>query len=234
MIRGTWVSMCLRATAELGLLDHLIEPATTEQLAESCACDTHTVARFLRALTDLELVVSTEDGQYSVTPLGETMRTGHPPSALRELALMQSWLPNVASWHSLADAVRGGTAVFEAVNGASLWEHLSANPEQEATFNAAMARRGEQQAAAILAGCDLSGISTMVDVGGGKGGMLAALLPAQPHLLGMVAERPDVATAAEQAFASLGLAKSYSGGRSGLLRGGAGRRGRVRALQCLA
>jgi hypothetical protein len=133
------------------------------------------------------------------------LRTGHP-SALRELALMQSRLPNVTSWHSLAEAVRLGTGVYETVNGMAHWEHLSANPDEEATFNTAMARRGAQQAAAILAGCDVTGISTVVDVGGGKGGMLTALLAAQPHLLGIIAERPDVATAAEQTFASAGLA----------------------------
>lgn len=205
MIRGQWVSMCLRAGVELGLFDHLDEPATVQQLADKTSTDAPSLARLLRALEDLELVTARGNGRYAITPSGETLRTGHP-SAVRELALMQTELPNLASWHSLADAVRRGLGVYEAVNGVTSWEHLSANPDQEAIFNAAMARRADLQAAAICSGCDLTGVSTVVDVGGGKGAMLTGLLAAKPHLSGIVADRPDVAAAASEAFASAGLA----------------------------
>jgi hypothetical protein len=83
------------------------------------------------------------------------------------------------------------------VNGVSEWEFLNANPELGATFDAAMARRGPDQAAALISACDLSDVGMVVDVGGGRGAMLAEILTATPGLRGLVVDRPAVAAAAE-------------------------------------
>jgi DNA-binding HxlR family transcriptional regulator len=204
MIRGHWISFCVRAAAELGVLDALVEPLSVDQLARTCACDPRALARLLRTLDDLGLVQPNAEGIYAITPLGETLQTGHP-SALRDLALMHTAVPNLVSWHSLAEAVRSGDGVFERVNGFTQWEYLADNPHEQVIFDAAMARRGVHQAAAIRAGCDISAVSTLVDVGGGKGGMVTALLADEPHLSAIVADRPDVAAAAEDAFATAGI-----------------------------
>src|SRR4029079_11417940 len=128
----------------------------------------------------LGLVV--QDGDcYSLTPAGETLQTGHP-SGMGSLSLLQSEPANLAAWGALADAVRTGGAVFEAVNGISHWDYVAADAGRSARFNAAMARRGRAQAAAIRSVCDLTDVSTIVDVGGGKGGMLVSLLEHEPTL----------------------------------------------------
>ena len=124
---------------------------------------------------------------------------------MRNLALMQTELPALASWQRLADAVRTGGSVFEDVNGIGPWESLSANPEQEAIFNASMARRGANQVAAILATQDLSSVDLVVDVGGGRGAMLAGLLTASPGMRGIVADRADVAAEAQTYLSDPGL-----------------------------
>ena len=160
--------------------------------------------RLLRALVDLGLVERSGDDAYANTSLGATLSVDHP-SQLRDLALMQTWLPHIASWTHLADAVRSGSGVFEAVRRRPLWTSLTAEPEVEQRFNGAMARRAGGQAAAVLAAVDLSGVRTLVDVGGGRGALLAALLRAGPELSGVVADRPDVAAEAEAAFAGAGL-----------------------------
>jgi DNA-binding HxlR family transcriptional regulator len=206
MIRGHWVSLCVRAAAELGVMDALVEPLSVDHLARACACDPQALARLLRALDDLGLVTQNAAKLYAVTSLGETLRSGHP-SALRDLALMQTVLPNLVSWHSLAEAVRRGDGVFEDLNGRTPWEYLTANPEQQAIFDAAMARRGVHQAAAIRSGCDMAAVSTLVDVGGGKGGMVTTLLADEPHVSAIVADRPDVAAAAEEVFATAGISE---------------------------
>jgi precorrin-6B methylase 2 len=203
MVRGTWVAMCLRAACLLGVFDRLDTPLTPGGLAEACHTDTHATTRLLRALTDLGLVARTDDS-YVNTALGRTLREDHP-GRIRDLALMQSWAPQVVSWTRLADAVRSGHGVFEEVNGASLWASLSAEPEVEQQFNAAMTRRAVGQAAAVLEAVDLSTARTVVDVGGGRGALLAELLRAQPQLSGTVADRSDVAAEATDALAAAGL-----------------------------
>jgi hypothetical protein len=203
MIRGQWVSLCLRAAAQLGVFDELSEPRSLDGLAESLGADAPTLRRLLRTLDDLGVVASDGD-RYSATALGETLRADHP-SGLRSLALMQSEPPSLAAWASLADAVRSGRGVFESVNGQTMWDFIASDAGRAAMFNAAMARRGAAQAAAIRVGCDLADVSTIVDVGGGRGGMLVSLLPDYPDVEAVVADLAHVAADADRAFAAAGL-----------------------------
>jgi hypothetical protein len=205
LIRGHWVTLSLRATVELGLVDHLDPPATLAHLAGATQADAHALGRLLALLADLGLVTVDAHGVYALTETGELLRRDHP-GHLAALVLMQTEMAPLASWQRLSEAIRTGEGVFETVNGQTNWAYLSANPSLEAAFNAAMARRAPMQVAAIRSGCDLTGISTIVDVGGGKGGMLAALLTEEPQLTGVVADRPDVAAAATEYLAAAGLA----------------------------
>ena len=209
MIRGLWVSLSIRAAIELGVIDALKAPRTVAHLAAATQCDPASLVRLVRVLADLGLVTVSvaSDGAEPVvtrTTRGATLSRGHA-SVLRELALLHTSMPHLASWERLADAVRTGQAVFESVNGIGWWDFLSANRDEEAIFNAAMAGRGSDQAAAISAGGDLSGVSHIVDVGGGRGAMLAETLSAHPGLTGVLADRAEVAAAAEAYFAEVGL-----------------------------
>jgi O-methyltransferase domain/Dimerisation domain len=204
LVRGAWVTMTLRAGCLLGVFDELGEtPVSPAEVAGRTECDPDAMARFLRVLVDLGLAESRGDS-YLATDVGATFGTTHP-SHLRELVLMQTDLATVATWHELEAALRTGAGVYERVNGVSHWEHLAAQPDAERTFNAAMARRGTVQAAALLEAVDLDGVASLVDVGGGRGAMLAAILEQRPGLTGVVADRPPVAEEATDHLAASGL-----------------------------
>lgn len=203
MVRGAWVSLCLRATCELGVLDALDEPRTSQDLAVRTSSDPAALARLLRVLVDLDLLEA--DGEtYAVTARGEVLTTGHP-SGVRNLALMQMVEPNLVAWTHLADAVRRGGAVYEDLHEQSLWEWLAGHPAEESVFNASMARRATLQVAAIRSAHDFSRTELVVDVGGGQGAMLAGLLSAEPTVQALVADRPEVAAAATAALERAGL-----------------------------
>lgn len=203
MVRGAWVSLCVRAACELRIMDALDEPRTLNALATRTSSDAATLARLLRVLVDLGLL-SVVDDRYAATPRGRLLRVGDP-SGVRNLALMQTVVPNLTAWQHLADSVRTGGAVFEDLHGLSPWAWLAANPQEEAVFNAAMARRAALQAAAICAAVDLSEVGVVVDVGGGQGALVVELLADDPSLHGIVADRPEVAAAANAAFEAQGL-----------------------------
>ncbi len=203
MVRGAWVSMALRAGCLLGVFDALGERRTADAVAAAVDADSESVARYLRFLVDLRLL-DHDDSGFLVTELGATFRSDHP-ARVRDLVLMQTDLPSVAAWHALDDALRTGAGTYRPVNGLSHWEHLSAHPEEERIFNAAMARRGTVQAGVLLASGVLEGVSTVVDVGGGRGAMVAALLAERPDLQGVVADRPAVAQEATALLAAQGL-----------------------------
>ena len=209
MVRGAWVSLCLRAACELGVLDVLDEPRTLADLASRTSADGPTLARLLRVLVDLGLL-DTDSDRYAATSRGEVLQAGHP-SGVRNLALMQTVLPNLTAWQHLADAVRRGDPVYEELHGTTSWAWLAAHPDEGALFNASMARRAALQVAAIRAARDLSRARLVVDVGGGQGAMLAGLLTAEPSLRGIVADRPEVAAAATASLAAAGLGERAHG-----------------------
>ncbi len=204
LVQGGWVAMCLRAMVELGLPDLMDAPREVASLAEGSSTDPDVLVRLLRALVDAGLVAQDESGRYLLTDRGVLLRRDHP-GGLRSLALTQTWPLNLAAWSRLADAVRTGAGTFEEVHGTSMWEALSRHPAQEAIFNAAMARRGVMQAQTVLEACDLTGVERVVDVGGGDGALLAALLGREPRLRGVLADRPDVAAEAERRMAAAGV-----------------------------
>jgi len=203
MVRGAWITMVLRAACVLGVFDELGEPRTAVNVAQRIGADGDVVARYLRILLDLDLVTAADD-RYQVTEVGATFRSDHP-SRVRDLVLMQSDLTTVAAWHDLDQALRTGGGVYERLHGATHWEHLGAHPDLQLIFNAAMARRGSVQARTLLESVDLDGVSLLVDVGGGRGAMVAELLEARPGLTAVVADRPAVADEATAFLASRGL-----------------------------
>ena len=92
------------------------------------------------ALVLVDIAARARRRPHSPTTRGKVLRSGHP-SGVRSLALMQTVAPNLVAWQHLADAVRRGGAVFEELHGQTSWAWLADRPEEEARFNAAMARR---------------------------------------------------------------------------------------------
>jgi hypothetical protein len=109
------------------------------------------------------------------------------------------------SWGELAHSVRTGGTAYEHVSGQTLFDHLSASPDQDAVFNRAMAETTLAAAAGIAAACDLDGRRLLVDVGGGSGTLIAALLGAHPGLRGILFDRPASMPMARQLLAAAGV-----------------------------
>ncbi|MGC4111755.1 MAG: methyltransferase [Nocardioides sp.] len=209
MVRGAWITLAMRGACVLGVFEALQRPRSLAEVAELTVSDPPTLARLLRTLVDLRLVERVGDG-YANTELGATLTEQHP-SRIRDLLLMQATLPNLGAWGALEDAVRNGTGVFEQVNGAPSWQMLAADPEAQQRFNAAMARRAVGQIEALLAAADLTDVTTLVDVGGGRGAMLTGLLHRLPGLQGVIADQPGVAAEAQDRFTAEGLADRARG-----------------------
>ena len=211
MVRGAWVTMSIRAGCRLGLFDHLAEPRSAAWLAEATASDQGALTRLLRALTEIGLVEARDDGTYLDTPRGSTLTEAHPAS-LRSLALMQSWLPNVATWNHLDDAVRSGSGVYERVNGRGSAGSTSAPTPSRRSSSTGPWRAGPTgRSLRSSPGSTSRRWRPVVDVGGGRGAMLAGVLRAWPRLTGVIADRPDVAAEADAAFAEAGLSDRAHG-----------------------
>ena len=83
IVRGAWVSLCVRATCDLAVVD-VDEPRDLVELANRTSSDLAALARLLRALVDVDLLVRGDD-RYSATPRGEVLRSITRPASAASL-----------------------------------------------------------------------------------------------------------------------------------------------------
>ena len=191
--------------AELRLADVLVEPATAEEVAERTGTHAPTVDRLLRTVAALGLV-SCRHGTFQVTEAGARLRSDVPGSDWGAMMMMPSpW--TLATWQHLPHAVRTGEPVFERVHGESFWDFLRSHQTEGRIFDAAMARAAKDQDVVGLVVDELerAGSTTVVDVGGGTGRLLAQVVAHQPHLHGLLAEQRGPAEQAAEVFAAHGV-----------------------------
>jgi SAM-dependent methyltransferase len=161
---------------------------TAEELAAATGAQPAALHRLLRALTGLE-VVTVEGDRFALTSLGRSLCAG-PYSAAESAIFLGS--PAVwSAWGALGDAVLDGQAAFRHAHGTGLFGYLSAHPDEMVAFQALMSAQSRLQIP-VLAAYDFTPARTIVDVGGGQGALLAALLAANPAARGVLFDRPDV------------------------------------------
>ncbi|HZJ12925.1 MAG TPA: methyltransferase [Methyloceanibacter sp.] len=178
---------------------------TAERLAAKLGLSAPHLERTLRGLATLGLVAAQPDGTFTLTELGRALAPGSS-STLREKLLIvvkQYWQP----WANLAAGIKSGTPAFEHVFGASVADWRRDHPEHGETFDAYLARESFANAGPILAALDLAGAETVADIGGGQGGLLGAILKANPGLRGVLFDQPQTVAAAKPYLGSLGVAE---------------------------
>ena len=111
------------------------------------------------------------------------------------------------SWGELRHSIQTGAPAFRQVFGMDAFDYLTAHPQQAAVFNEAMAETTRQVAKAVVAGHDFAPFSTIVDVGGGNGTLIAGILNTAPKLRGIVFDSPSGSAEASRQLEARGLAE---------------------------
>jgi hypothetical protein len=206
MAFGYATSQILYAAVRLGVPDALASGALpVGKLAHVVRADLDGLTRLLRALVVLGVLEWVEPGQVALAERGRGLCADHPLSIHASVLLLgdpASW----RAWGALTDGVRTGGAAFDHVHGRPLFDHLAQHPELSEVFNTAMREGTRMVAAAVPAACDLSGAETVVDVGGGDGALLAAVLAAVPHARGVLVDTAAGAAGAVETLRRAGVA----------------------------
>ncbi len=207
MLHAPLITQALVVAAELGIADLLASgPRTVESLAAEAGVDPDGLYRVLRALAGSGVFCETSARAFESTPLADTLRSGGEHS-LRDWARLWGLPERHAAIGGLLHSVRTGQPSFEHLHGHSWWSQLAARPDQAAVFDAAMGDLARRLHAATVDAYDLSGIASLLDVGGGRGHLVAALLRRYPHLRGAVLDQPEVARHAAEVLARAGVAE---------------------------
>jgi hypothetical protein len=205
LAQGFMVAKALQTAAELGIAD-LVAPApcTTEELAQATSTDAPSLLRLLRALASRDIFRQDESGRFENTPLSEALRSDAPMSA-RDYVIYAPHDGNVLAWTRLKSVVRTGEASFAAANGADVWGYFEQHPDVEERFNRAMTALSAGSNRLVVEAYDFSPFTTIVDVGGGQGALLAAILGQSPAARGILFDLPAAADGARRYLASQGL-----------------------------
>lgn len=202
---GFMAGHAVYAAARLGLADALAGDARSAKDV-ALACGTHPDAthRLLRACAAHGLFREDDEGHFTLTPLGATLRSDSPGS-MRSVVLMIGDPRYQQVWGRLTEAVTSGTPRAEDVYGVSMWEVLERDPDYADIFNDAMTRLTSLDWPTIEAAYDFTPFGTIVDVGGGHGQLLALMLGAAPGAAGVLLEQEGVVPGAEQRLREAGV-----------------------------
>ncbi|HEX3234120.1 MAG TPA: methyltransferase [Gemmatimonadales bacterium] len=203
---GKWVSQAIAVAAELGIVDLLKDgPKAAADIARAANASEDGVYRLLRALGSVGLFAETGERRFRLTPLGKRLRTDSPEAIggyARFIGHESTWRP----WGELRHSVHTGEPAFDQVFGMPIFEYYARMPEAAAVFDAAMTSISTFESQAVVAAYDFSGVGTLVDVAGGHGLLITAILKTNRRMGGILFDLPHVTAGAPALLQSRGLA----------------------------
>jgi O-methyltransferase domain len=196
LLSSLWVTYAIGSFARLGLADAMEAGAEdAKAIAAPRGLSPDRVYRLLRALSTVGIVTESAGGHFALTPLGRMLTSSSPNSMRTSAALLTDYHAQI--WANLDTALKGGVA-FEALHGEPLFSWLHAHPEEGARFQRMMVEVHSPETPAIVAAYDFSQFKHIIDVGGGHGMLLSAILAAHPNVRGTLFDLQEGVDAARR------------------------------------
>jgi hypothetical protein len=207
MAMGAWLTQALFVTTQLGIADALRDgPRSADDVARQAAADPGAMYRVMRALASNGVLKLRRDGRFALTRIGQALRSDYDGSMAPMIALIgrtEHW----EHWGSLLYSVQTGQTAIEKMRGLSAFEYLDTNPEYAAVFNDAMTGVSTMAIQTTVPLYDFTDRKLIVDVGGGHGALLAAVLAAAPQAHGVLFDLPSVVGGAGPVLDAAGVAQ---------------------------
>ena len=205
LAQGYRITQVLAIAVRLEIAERLADgPRDTAELAAAAGVHEPSLFRLLRAFTDLGLVSRVGDRRFALTPLGACLAAGHESSVRARVLLHAEQL--YGGWPDLLATVRTGKNRWQRLHGADAWTLRAEDVNGASLFDDAMQEGSSQRARAVVAAYDFSPFGTVVDVGGGRGSLLAGILASFPGVRGVLFDQPHVVAGAPPILAAAGVA----------------------------
>ena len=196
LVNGYQISQAIHVAAALGVADRLAGGArSVEDLARATDTDPPSLYRLLRALASIGVLDEQRDRRFALTALGDGLRSDATGSLAAWAAFVgrpYHW----GAWSNLLHSVRTGENAFGALHGVDVWTYRREHPEEAGVFDAAMTALARRVTAAVLDAYDFGRHGVVVDVGGGHGALLAAILERHAKVQGVLFDQPAVVAGA--------------------------------------
>jgi hypothetical protein len=194
----------VQVAAELGLADALADgPLDARAVALRTGTHADAIERVLRALAALGLAVHRDDGRFALTEDGHALRSDVAATARPGVRLFSLWWD---TWSALEHSLRTGEPAADVVLGKPAFDHIGEDPGRLTTFQEGMRGLNARLLPHLADAIGDRGAASIVDVAGGHGSLLAAVLHRSPRATGIVLDRPEVVVAGRDFLAAQGLA----------------------------
>jgi hypothetical protein len=164
---------------------------------------TLTLTRALRALTAVGAFQEVSPGVFANNPVSDFFRDR--PGGLRNAVLFWGGEHLLKSAAELGHSVKTGGSSFQHVYGESFWDRMHRLPDEYQLLNRALADLRGDEHQQIAGAYDWSEVRTVVDVGGGAGSLLAAILEKNQEIRGVLVEQPEVLPDADRLLSKRGV-----------------------------
>ena len=206
LVNGYQMTQAISVAVTLGVPDLLAAgPLTSAELATATGSHADSLYRLLRALASIGIFQEESGRRFSLTELGAELRTDAPKS-------IAGWSEHTGehfhwnAWGGLLHSVRTGENAYELVNGMDTWTLRSQHPEASAIFDRAMTSQSLGVVEDLLAEFDFGRFPVVVDVGGGNGKFLSAILARHTAMRGVLLDLPHVVSGAGAVMDAAGVA----------------------------
>jgi hypothetical protein len=202
---GHFVASALQVVVRLGIPDRIADGAlTAAELAGATGMQEDALYRVMRALASVAVFEETAPRRFKLTTAGQALRRDVPGS-MHDMMLWITSPLHFKVYGEMMHSVRTGQPAAEKVTGMPVFEYLPRDPELSEIFNNAMTAFSNQVIPAALEAYDFSGIGLLVDVAGGHGAVLTAILRKHPQMRGVLFDLDHVVAGAAQRIESMGL-----------------------------
>jgi len=185
MTTGYWISQAIYVAAKLGIADLLKDgPQSCVALATATGADAASLFRLMRALASVGVFSHVGTDCFALSRLAESLQT-EVRGSLRAMVITLGEI-HYQACGNLLHSVQTGSPAFNHVYGASLFDYLRQNVDAADAFNQGMANVASMLAYAVLMAYDFTGISSIVDIGGGQGALLETIVQFNPDIRGTV------------------------------------------------
>jgi tRNA A58 N-methylase Trm61 len=204
LIQSHRVTAVIYVAARLGIAELLRDgPLALGELAMATGADERALGRLLTALSTIGICKRTGEDSYALTEMGAGLDSEAEQS-------FKSWVIFEAemlskSWSGMLESVMTGKTAAELQGLANSFELMGRTPEIVDKFNAAMTELTRLVTPDILRSYDFSGISHLMDIGGGSGELLGAIAQQNRKLRGTVFDLPRCAEAASKHLRQIGI-----------------------------
>jgi hypothetical protein len=207
MTNGLIIHQALYAAAQLGVADLLKDgPQTSSDLARNLKVNESALYRILRLLASQSVFEEKSPQTFANTELSHFLCTGVPGS-VRSILIFRGSEFIFGPFGEILYSIETGLAARAKIYGMEVFEYLKTDPETARVFDDAMTNMSTLLGPAVAAAYDFGKWESLMDVGGGNGILLAAILKEHRGLRGVLADLPPtLQRATDRSFLGGGLA----------------------------